>query len=92
MIPDAEMLSFTPTQNAKTFMLTGGNLTSDVTLTTTSSFQLSKSTLTANEVMGGAEVTVTAIAAAAIEKDSVVISHGDVKSVVYLSSVDPSHE
>lgn len=86
LIPDAEKLSFTPTQNAKTFMLTGGNLTSDVTLTTTSSFQLSKSTLTANEVMGGAEVTVTAIAAAAIEKDSVVISHGDVKSVVYLSS------
>lgn len=84
LVPNAEQLNFTPTQTAKSFVLTGGNLTGDVTLTTSSSFQLSKSTLTAQEVMLGAEVTVNALATQAIKKDSIVIAHGDVKKVVYL--------
>ncbi len=84
LVSNAAKLEFTPTQTAKTFVVSGGNLTGNVTLSTSSSFQVSKATLTANEVMMGAEITVNALANQAIAKDSLIIAHGDVKQVVYL--------
>lgn len=85
LVTDAEKLSLTPSQNVKTVIVSGGNLTENVTITATPSFQLSKSSFTANEVMGGAELTVTSVATSAVANDSIVISHGDVKKVIYLN-------
>lgn len=85
LVSNTSKLEFSPAQTAKSFLLSGGNLTGNVTLTTSSSFQVSKSLFTAEEVMTGAEVTVNALANQAIAKDSMVITHGDVKQVVYLS-------
>lgn len=75
-----DTLSFSPVATQKIVNISGGNLTGDVTLTATSSFTLSKSTLTAAEVMSaeGVNVTVTSIATAAIAADSLVATHGDV--------------
>lgn len=82
-----ENLSFTPVITEKTFNLFGGNLTQNVTLSTSPAFTLSKSTLTPAEIMaeGGVNITVNSTSTQAIAKDSIVIAHGDLKSKVMLS-------
>lgn len=85
LIASVKELSFTPTQTVKTLVVTGGNLSGNVSLSTSSSFQLSKTSLTASEVMAGAEVTVTAVASQAVPEDNLVISYGAIQQVVRLS-------
>jgi hypothetical protein len=78
-------VNFTPSTSNKTFTVSGGNLTENVTLATTSNFQLSATSLTPAEAEMGADITITSIATSVVDKDSVVITHGDVSTVVYLS-------
>lgn len=85
-VTSADELKYSPSDTEKVLNITGSSLTGDVTLTTTSSFTLSKSTFTAAEVMaeGGVDVTVTSVANATVLNDSLVITQGDVRRVVKL--------
>lgn len=80
-------LAFTPSATQRTFNLSGGNLAENVTITTSPSFAVSKATFTPAELMalGGIDVTVTALATKAIPRDSIVISHGNVRTVIPVS-------
>jgi hypothetical protein len=87
LVISPDKLSFTPVTNERTFNVFGGNLTNDVSLNTSPAFTLSKTTLTAAEVMadGGVNITINSTSTQAIAQDSIVIAHGDVKSKIMLS-------
>jgi len=82
-----ENLNFTPSAKEKSFTISGGNLTQNVTLSTSPRFTLSKTTLTPAEIMaeGGISININTTSTQAIAKDSIVIAHGDVISKVMLS-------
>ena len=77
-------LAFTPTNTQKTINIKGGNLTQDVTLTPTSSFSLSATTLTASDVMSenGVDVTVNSNATTELPNDSLIINTGTISEKV----------
>ncbi len=78
-------LAFTPSVKEKTFNVKGDNFDADLTLSTSSNFSLSKSTLTPAEIKAGVDVTVTALATAEVAADSIVLTSGSYTSKVYAS-------
>lgn len=80
-------LGFTPFANQKTVNIKGGNLTNDVALSTTSSFSLSKTTITAAEAMAvsGVDVVVTCNGTSALANDSLIITCGSLRKKVELT-------
>lgn len=83
-------VTFAPSVTVDTIKISGGNLTSDISVSTSSSFTLSKSSFTAAEVSaeGGAELIISHIGNAPIASDSVVFMHGAAKAVVKLAVVE----
>lgn len=88
--PSESSLAFTPSVNQKTFNVKAGNIDSDITLTTSNAFVLSKSTITVAEATAstGVDVTVTANTTTDILSDSIVITSGSVVKKVYLSDIE----
>lgn len=87
LLLDQTALNFTPFVNQKTINIKGGNLSSDVTLSTTSAFSLSKTTITAAEAMAtaGVDVVVTSNGNSALSNDSLIITCGSVRKKVQLT-------
>lgn len=83
-------LAFTPSTNSKTINVKGGNLTNDISLTPTSSFSLSKTTITAAEAMaeGGVDVEVTCSASSPVTNDSLIFTSGALRQKVMLTSTE----
>ncbi len=80
-----EVLAFTPHATEKVVNVKGDNFESDVTLSTSANFTLSKTTLTPAEIKAGVDVTVTALATTEVASDSIVLAGGSYLGKVYLS-------
>jgi len=80
-------LTFTPSLKEKTVNIKGGNLTNDITLSGTSAFSLSRTTITAAEAMatGGVDVIVTSSATGNLPNDSLILSCGTLRNKVVLT-------
>ncbi len=90
MLINPTALAFTPSTNSKTINVKGGNLTNDISLTPTSSFSLSKTTITAAEAMaeGGVDVEVTCSASSPVTNDSLIFTSGALLQKVMLTSTE----
>jgi len=80
-------LSFGPNTTQQTVNVKGGALTADVTLSATSAFSLSKTSITAAEAMatGGVNVVLTSSATGALPNDSLIITSGTARQKVLLT-------
>jgi len=87
MLINPTALTFTPSVNTKTINVKGGNLTNDISLTPTSSFSLSKTTITAAEAMaeGGVNVDVVCNGTTDLPNDSIVLTSGALRQKVSLA-------
>lgn len=82
-------LFFTPSSLTKTFTVTGGNLTSDLTLTAPAGISLDINTLTAAQVAAGATITATFDNATAISNGSITATSGSLtQSITVNASAD----
>jgi hypothetical protein len=83
-----DVLNFTPGTTMKVLNVKGGNLTNDVTITSTPNFTLSRSSVTAAEAMAadGINVEVTSSASSAIIGDSLILTSGTARGKVTLNA------
>lgn len=89
MVASPESLFFDPINLNRTFNVTGGNLTENVTLSAPAGITLDKTTLTPAQVASGVAVTATFDNATAIASGNIVLSTGSLAvNVAVITSAD----